>query len=215
MVSPEQFVTLWHRTIFAGLDAEEENIWRVPPLVSFDETVVASLPLPETSRRFLTEAGLPTHAFSGWRFGYPSDAMPPLPQAIAGWTYPADYARYRMLGVDEQRTDSKKPSGIFYSVICLDLETNGQVVNVMTLPDYPVKFLNSSISQFAEFILLWNQKIEWRTAHKLRWGLDDYEVWEQERVAYNLKMAEQMRRIDPPTWQAGLLWYERITNPLG
>jgi hypothetical protein len=72
MISPREFVAQWHDTKLAELDEQEDVGWGLSPLVRYDARVIEKLKLPIASERFLIEAGLPTHAFMWWRFGYPS-----------------------------------------------------------------------------------------------------------------------------------------------
>ena len=215
MISPEEFVTRWHDTRLAELDVEEKYTWGISPLVSFDDQSVARLSIPDAIRNFLVEAGLPMHVWSeynGWRFGYPSNALPPITEVTGGLMSVLPYSHYFVLGVDVLTSDGA--AEFFTSVICLDLESGGTVVEVISYPDHPIKFLNSSVCQLAEFILLWRQMIEWEITHQFKLDLHNFESWNEERVSYRLTVMAQMRQLDPPVWQPGLRWYELINEAI-
>jgi hypothetical protein len=205
MISPEEFIARWSDTKLADLDQQQDNIWGVSPLVRYDPQVVERLPLPPASQRFLIEAGLPEWTFHGWRFSYPSNSLPPITEAFDSLLYPSSYARYRVLGADVMEAERNTFTEVFIlSAICLDVEGSGQVVKIMTDENWPVKLLNSSVMQLAEFILLYRQYIEWRLLHQRKLGPGvDYENWEEEEGVYFDNMAAQMLKLDPAAGQPG------------
>jgi hypothetical protein len=105
MITPQEFVLRWRDTHIdtkiARLAAENNdfddfNRWGCSPLVRYEPAVVNSLPLSEEIRHFLCEVGLPNRIFN-WRLDYLPRTLPPLTEAVEGYTFPDDCARYLVL----------------------------------------------------------------------------------------------------------------------
>jgi len=141
-----------------------EAFFGIDNLVRYDETVINNLTIPSYSKRFLIDIGLPKAYYSeGWiAFNVLQDV--PLLGAAFGDVYslPHDYLAYRVFC-----TTAFEDIGIggdnvicFY---CLDEQTSGRVIQVRQPFGGPwvAGLLNSSIPQFAEFLLTLRQFDHW------------------------------------------------------
>src|SRR5687767_13432201 len=91
--------------------------------------------VPQSSKRFLAEVGLPYKEDWTLRFDPEADQLPPLPGR----------ANYRLVGFD-----STVP-------ICLDEEGGGRVMAIETEIGGPERFINSSVERFGQFLTLYQQ----------------------------------------------------------
>jgi hypothetical protein len=134
------------RTIESTVDsigAEMRRVWGNEGLRSCPAPALRDVNLSGTSLRFLITYGLPT--FYGWHF-----------LADVGDTLPGpdtSHPSYRILGVSSAREAHK-------NVVCLDAPS-GRVIHFQYSVLVPkVTILNSSIEQFAAFLVLHRQLLE-------------------------------------------------------
>jgi hypothetical protein len=213
MIGPEEFTSRWFNTKLAELDEEHDYVWGTSPLVRYAPAIVERLPISTLDQRFLIQAGLPAFTFNYWRFGNPSNVLPSVTEAFADLHHPTHYDRYRILGTGIMEIErSTSIEEIVLNVVCLDLVHNGRVVVIQSLPDGPVEFLNSSVSHFAEFILLYRGLMEWTLGHKLKLTWEtDYDAWHEEGSKYTEDIVKQMLLIDPLAGQPGSGWHGELS----
>src|SRR5579871_3234296 len=97
MLSPQEFIVRWPADDVVRLLPD----WGTDELIRYDPAILETISLPEESRRFLAQAGLPGQALYSLRFDLPPNNLPPLPEAeaLAGkYSFPPDYRRYRLMG---------------------------------------------------------------------------------------------------------------------
>jgi len=171
--------------------------WKSSDLIRYEERDVRALEIPEASKRLLIEAGLPPKA----RLGYYQEAsihVPVLGDTFTGkFPFPPDCAHFRVLLVDWM--DFNTGHYEIVRLICLDERTHGQVMAIG--PDSNLEmnslFLNSSIPQYAEFQLVYDEYKIW--ARKQRQAREDtgrpftYTQWK----AKSHEVRRQLYEIDP------------------
>lgn len=218
MITPQEFVLRWRdthiNTQIARLAAKDNDfddfdLWGCSPLVRYESAVVNSLPLSKAVRHFLCEAGLPGRIFS-WRLNYLPKTLLPLTEAVEGYTFSEDCARYRVLGV--QLVDASWGEEVCFSFLCLDLKSGGSIVNMQWVDnkDNEVQFLNSSVPQFAEYVLLFRSFLEWCLTHH------PYPLSEpnnEDILQHAQQVIQQMQRIDPQVGQHD--WQNRLWEMQG
>lgn len=72
--------------------------WDADQLSRYEPTALEGVPIPEVSKRFLVEAGLPCQAGLDLEFDLAGDELPTLTEALKE-NLPAKFSRYRPLGV--------------------------------------------------------------------------------------------------------------------
>ncbi|QDU16848.1 hypothetical protein CA11_46840 [Gimesia maris] len=130
-MSPESFCERW-------CDDEDEV------LIAFPAQSVAGLSIPETSREFLTSAGLPDSAAPFLDFQAPEAGL--LPDVSDLWNQDSAFRRFRIIGSNE----SGDP-------VCLDEAENGLVVYLNHDLNFKPVLINSSITALAESLLIYRQ----------------------------------------------------------
>lgn len=128
MITPQEFAAQWGDDLVKNTPASLENI-----------------PIPDVSKQFLIEAGLPRWV-PGLDIDFDrfEDEVPTLPNAFPnGYDFPNDYSRYRPIGADPA------------TLLCLDEHNNGSIYS-LDIDDngVPTRFVNSSVPQLAEFLLV-------------------------------------------------------------
>ena len=169
--------------------------------------MVNRLPLSEEARHFLCEAGLPSRIFD-WRLDYLPRTLPPLPDAVDGYPFSDDCARYRVLGV--QLVDAYWGEEVCFSFLCLDLQSGGRVVNIWTGHEDKAQFLNSSIPQFAEYVLLFRNSMEWCLIHH-PYPLSEPDDDDLRQHAEHV--VRQMQEVDPQVGEHD--WQDRLRGMYG
>ena len=107
------------------------DFWGPEKLIRWPQSATSALRVPEQSKSFLCEVGLPIQ--EDWNFRFDgNDRFPPL----------KDKPHYRRIGIDDPMP------------FCLDEEGNGRVIEVT---DKLELFVNSSVELFAECLLLFQQ----------------------------------------------------------
>ncbi len=146
-------------------------------LVRNTEAALAHVRIPEASKRFLVEAGLPAEAELGLQFARYEDELPTLLGAFPEDDLPADYARFRPIGVD------------YATIICLDERDGGHLYGVdIEGHGLPTRFVNSSVPQLAEFLLA--VRVVPEEGPPMGW-------MEAEADAYTEELAQKFRQVDP------------------
>jgi hypothetical protein len=134
-ISAEEFRTQWN----AGGGSK---------LITFHPKALAPLKIPVDAKEFLTRAGLPESAPPFLTFDYDRTSFV-VPKMTETWTLPAEFARYRQIG----ETGNEDP-------ICLDEESNGMVVCLNHEGDFERVFINSSVAQLAECLLVFRELVK-------------------------------------------------------
>ncbi len=128
MITPNEFKTQWGDDLVRNTPASLENVH-----------------IPDASKRFLIEAGLP-RLVPGLDMDFDrfEDELPTLPEAFPnGYDFPKDYSRYRPIGADPA------------TLLCLDECNSGCVYSVdIDEAGLPIRFVNSGVPQLAEFLLI-------------------------------------------------------------
>lgn len=183
MITPQEFI----------------RTWQSGNLVTFSPAVVQHLNLAESSKLFLTEAGLPNQ-----HIGLDTDIRicPELP--LLGETFgnsflfPDGCAPYRVLYLVEWRQDNSNEIFFFG---CLD--ELGQVIAVFTDWDgsIAVDFQNSSVQQYAAFLLVVDEYDRWmdaRRQNRKQFGQPfTYAQWN----AKSEEVHQTLRSIDPQAFE--------------
>lgn len=135
MITPAEFRDRWN-----GADHAVE-------LMLFPADTLADVAIPDPSKAFLRDAGLPDSAAPFLDFKVPEQGT--LPTAAGVWQLDDAFGRYRVIG--------SNGSG---DSICLDEGMDGAVVYLNHDDRFRAVFMNSSIAQLAESLLVYRQMIE-------------------------------------------------------
>jgi hypothetical protein len=111
------------------------NFWGGENLKRWSEDSLRDVAIPQASKRFLNEVGLPCEEDWTLRFDPEGDRLPRLP----------DKANYRRIGFDDSVP------------ICLDEKQDGCVVAVETEVGTSERFINSDVEHFGEFLVLYQE----------------------------------------------------------
>ena len=174
MITPDDFALKWG-----------------PGLVRPSEAALSDVVLPEPSRRFLLEAGLPAASDPlPFRFAFPAEGLPMLDSVPDPPDRPeiGDRSRFRVIGRDHQ------------AFVCIDESTGGRIVSVLANWTRPVRLLNSSVEQLAQFLLVFRairvQGLEEEanaTAQLVAQTRQQAQASEEERLADRARRAEGLR----------------------
>lgn len=177
MITPAEFVAEWGE---AGL------IRNTPQ-------ALANIKLPQASKAFLMEAGLPAHTDVRLQFDRFEGELPTLPEAFPnGYVFPAQYCSYRPIGVD------------YATIICLAENEDGRIYSVDIDGHLPTRLMNSGVPHLAEFLLIFRRQEAWTQAAQ--------PSEEQVRLSV-LKMQAELRQRDPQAMQdEQSYWSQLILN---
>jgi hypothetical protein len=148
MLSPHQFVERWQAEVVAKSACPDEQ------LVTLPSRDVAGFPLlPETARRFLSEAGLPNSCPPCLAFDDLSDGLRHLWEVFS----PGQWKHEEKQGLEHYALIGSDGAG---DPICID-ERDGRVIfldhELLFDPNSEesrLKFINSSVEQLAESLLI-------------------------------------------------------------
>lgn len=138
MITPQEFRNLWTPTF--------EDDPTIDELVTFVPDILMDISIPETTKQFLIEAGLPRSAAPFLSFAY-SQALR-LPDLATQYKLNGQYKRFHEIG----GTGSGNP-------ICIE-EITGRVVYVDHDNHYDVILFNSSLEQLAECLLVYRDYVK-------------------------------------------------------
>jgi hypothetical protein len=181
MLSPHEFVRRWNSN----------------NLIRYEERDVLALAIPESSKRFLIEAGLP-HKVHRRYYQEAYIHVPLLGDTFTGkFPFPPNCAHFRLLSANWRDFNTGR-----YEItrfLCLDERTHGQVMEIGMDSNLEMNslFLNSSIPQYAAFQLVYNSYETW--ADVQRQAREDtgrpftYTQWE----AKSREVRQQIYEIDP------------------
>ena len=161
MITPSDFVAQWGKN----------------GLVRNTPKALSDVKIPQASKVFLVEAGLPAHAGVGLQFDRFEDEMPTLPEAFPNdYVFPIDYRCYRPIGVD------------YATIICLAEQDEGRIYSVDIDGHLPTRLMSSDVPRLAEFLLAFRHQEMWaQAAHPS----------EEELKLSVLKMREELHQQDP------------------
>ena len=123
------------------------------------------------------------------------------------------YRRYRFVGKAQIPIAEGLAKTI--SFYCLDEQASGRVVNLKFSEGLPMTFVNSSIEQFAEFLLLLRQYTEWRLteqdeierqANKDELRSEFYD----KAYEYGNQIVKQLEQADYPATEEGSMWEQNL-----
>ena len=171
MILPSEFIMQWV--------AENQDDPSDTGLLRFSPMALDDVKMPEADRAFLIEAGLPESAAPFLDFEQP--VAGPLPTLSKHADLPEAFRRYRVIGFDG--------SGDF---ICIDQDQGGTIVSINHDDDNRPNFMNSSIPQLAESLLLY-QRLVRRTIQA-----NGEDAFMDNNISDDLRewFASEMRRVD-------------------
>ncbi|MGO8843380.1 MAG: SUKH-4 family immunity protein [Methyloceanibacter sp.] len=111
------------------------NFWGWENLKRWSEDSLRDVVIPQPSKQFLIQVGLPCNEDWTLRFDPEPDHVPRLPNK----------ANYRRIGFDDDVP------------ICLDEKRDGCVVAVETEVGGSERFINSSVERFGHFLVLYEE----------------------------------------------------------
>lgn len=109
------------------------NFWGYDNLKRWSESNLRNVNIPQSSKRFLMDVGLPCKEDWLLRFDHEADQLPRLPNKD----------NYCRIGFDD------------FVPICLDEKRDGCVIVVETEVGGTERFINSSVERFGEFLVLY------------------------------------------------------------
>ena len=175
MITPSEFVAEWG----------EDNLIRNTP------KALANVELPQASKTFLIEAGLPAHTDVGLQFDRFVDELPTLPEAFPNdYVFPAKYRFYRPIGVD------------YATIICLAEQENGRIYSVDIDGHLPTRLMNSGVPYLAEFLLIFRRQEAWAKA--------THPSEEQVKLSVR-KMRDELCQQDPEAMRDEQSYWSQVT----
>jgi len=187
MISPKEFV----------------RSWRASGLVTYEVAAVQMSAIPQVSKSFLIEAGLPCVYLSSHVNYTALRHLPVLNDTCTkSLSFPVGCAHYRVFCEVKSTllNDTKDVLGYY----CLDENNNGQVVQVFSDgTGYMQKgFLNSSIPQFAEFLLILSDYYAWLKRRYQEEEQFDLILTSKECEVKSMEVNRKLRDIDPDAFVA-------------
>ena len=162
-------------------------------MVRIRKSVLQKTNLPEETKQFIIQAGLPEHLYY---YGGAKPTLPRLTELVSETTgpLPSSFARYRVLGEVG-----------YHMFLSLDEEENGRVVVVIADSDQEnvVYFTSSSICHYAECCVvmgeIWDAEVEQGHASF------PSPAWD----TFIAKYEQAIRAVDPPALADERTWYAR------
>jgi hypothetical protein len=162
-------------------------------LVRYPRSVVEQIAIPEESKSFLTDIGLPDGAAPFLDFGGSSHLS--MPTVTEVWK--AGEPRYRIIG-----------SNAYGDPICVDTESAGRVLYLLHEAEMTPRFMNSSIPQLAYSLLAFRQVVA-----------DTYAIcgkgaFLEGRIPSDVvdRFITEMEAIDPPAISSENFWFHSIVG---
>ena len=160
MITPKRFVSEW------GSDA----------LVRNSPDAFRGISLPQATKDFLVQAGLPENTILQLSFERPENELPRLWDTFhTQYELPIEYNRYLAIGVG------------YVPIICIDEKEEGTIYAIDVAGHHASSFMNSSVPQLAETLLAWRASIQWAEQNEP----DDEEATEHAR-----QLEHTIRQID-------------------
>lgn len=181
-MTPEQFMNAWNTAVDG-------------PLLRFDPEALEAVPLSDEARHFLCEAGLPADSAPYLEFRSGEGTLSDLKTAFG---MPREYSAYWLLGTTGYGDPVCLKAGSS-QVVCIRMDRGGTEW-----------FINSSVPQFAEFLLVYAELVQ-RTIKEN--GADAF--LENDIPQDILRWAvSEFGRIDPAAFAHGTFWREEVEERL-
>lgn len=180
MILPEEFHDKW--------DANKDG-----PLIKFNSKALMNIEFSNEVKNFLSVAGLPETPPPYLEF---TSSQSLLKSITNVFNMPEEFRKYWFLG----STGSADP-------ICI-IEKQENIVFLNNSDDYKEVFINSSISQFAECLLIYSKMIDKAIEVNGEDAFIDNEI--PECVIGWFK--EELERIDAKSIEKGCFWFTEIEN---
>jgi hypothetical protein len=171
---------------------EYRTRWPEGVLVRAEPSVLEGLNIPEESRRFFVEAGLPNGTNLELRRDHLQEGLPLLSEVAKGSPLPVDGNRYRVMGED------------IGTYMCCDVAAHWCIVSVADVgSSLPVAFVNTSVPQLAECLLLYDECIR---------VLSPLTLKEEDRVLPSMirRLEKKFRRIDPAAMRDEYCYWSQV-----
>ena len=128
--------------------------------------------------------------------------------------FPNEFRRYRMLSLLRFSNAKLEPKNItdIVGFECLDEQAGGQIVRIelnsvlAVHGDWAVRFLNTSILHFAEFLCLIKKHKDWEKA-RVR---SDFIDPEEQYTVHGKEIGPLFHVSDPPACEEGTGWWEGV-----
>jgi len=170
MLSPKEFVSAWGKN---------------DPLIRFRKRSLEPLALADEDKEFLSQAGLPDSAAPLLSFTAPKSGE--LPTVADQWNQPEKFRRYRVIGSD----GSGNP-------IAIDEERKGEVVYLDHDDKFARTFMNTTVRQLAESLLVYRDMVRDLVATHGEDALQDGVMPPKARK----QLHQQLKKIDPALREA-------------
>lgn len=181
-MNPEQFNAAWNTAVDG-------------PLLRFDPEALESVPITEEAKQFLCEAGIPSDSAPYLEFRSGEGRLSDLKTAFG---MPKEYSAYWLLGTTGYGDPVCLKAG-GSQVVCIRMDRGGTEW-----------FINSSVPQFAEFLLVYAELVQ-RTIREN--GPDAF--LENQISPETLKwVVQEFSRIDPAAFAQGTFWREEVEERL-
>lgn len=182
MISANEFIRRWTK--------EEDE-----PLVTFTDEAIKDITISENIKLFLKTAGLPESAAPFLSFEELKST--PLASVSKEWGLPEEYERYKIIGSN----GSGDP-------VCIDINESSSIVYLNHDNYFKRVFINSSIPQLAESLLLFRDFV-----HKVQkeYGEDAYL---DNRIPDNLIhwLYDELKKIDEYSVDLDGLWGDELSE---
>lgn len=164
-------------------------------LLAFPPTALADVAIPDESKTFLINAGLPESAAPFLDFRVPDHGA--LQTVADLWQLAPEYNRYRVVGSN----GSGDP-------LCIDESCDGQLIYLNHDYNFERVLINSSVPQLAESLLVFRHLI--REAQRQN-GEDAYLDGD---IPAELQqwLLKEIIRIDPAASHASCFWPQELEN---
>jgi len=208
--------------------------WGADNLMRYDASVVAGLKIPQESKDFLIDVGMPRWYGADRVFGFPTNDLPSLlsvseehfslpPNYIPlRFDFPQKYRSYHILGIDgfDVKKTQGQELGPVFSFVCLDERTEGRILRVRAgwyksgKPRWEAAFFNSSVLHLAKFLILTPQRSPRFKKALARRGDVQLTYEEQERLfrAVGQRIVRRLQKIDPPACALGAVWSPTLSH---
>jgi hypothetical protein len=176
MISPEEFARRWGR--------EQLAPWQAGSL--------EGIGIPDASKSFLAEAGLPT-GVEGMALSFAPDrrGLPTLAEFLGGsGKSRRDLSRYRRLGSNDV--------GLHF---CIDEMQNGAIFAVAPDGGDPVVFVNSGVAELAECLLEYRR--QWMASR------------DEDDAGYAARLRSAVAGVDPAALEADSSWWSVAVEQAG
>ena len=169
-------------------------------LIQIKPESISNIPFLEKDRKFLIEAGFPE---DGPPFLDFDDFNDKLEKIYESWASPSDFSKEDILRLEPFLEIGSGGGG---NPIVIDIENDCKVL-LLDHEDWfnTITFINSSISQFAEFLLYTAEMIE-----KANSELTDEELENEIPLKYKTELFKYLSNIDPAAVKEEGFWKVEI-----